>query len=233
MKVIEIIQRVQSLYSKGAQSDSSRLTPRHIYNKMLTVRTKLLSEKAKKKQKISDWNYQVIQCIEMIDVPKYDCPCVPMEGCKVKRSKHKIPRVLTDYNGSLIDYVMTIDTYEKFDYTNRNEMLYSMGNKYTSNKKRYLIEDEYLYAYGKDIPVIVRMRAVFEDPIATYQLSEMCKEPNSDKCGLDIFEMDFPIDGDQVDLLVEFAVQELVVLFSQNQEDLTNDNTDTQRIQPK
>ena len=233
MKVIEIIQRIQSLYSKGVQSDSSRLTPRHIYNKMLTVRTKLLSEKAKKKQKISDWNYQVLQCIEMIDVPKFDYPITPIEKCKVRRSKYKIPRVLTDYNGNMIDYVMTIDTYEKFDYTNRNEMLYVMGNKYTSNKKRYLIEDGYLYAYGRNVPYMVRMRAIFEDPIQAYQFKDLCENSKKDACGLDIFEMDFPMDGDQMDILIEFAVQELIVLFSQNQEDLTNDNMDTQRIQPK
>ena len=53
MRVGDIIQRIQSLYSKGSQSDDTRLTPRHIYNKMLTVRSKLISEGAKKKQKVN------------------------------------------------------------------------------------------------------------------------------------------------------------------------------------
>ena len=35
MKIKEIIQRVQSLYSKGVQSDDTRLSDRHIYNKMV------------------------------------------------------------------------------------------------------------------------------------------------------------------------------------------------------
>ena len=61
----------------------------------------------------------------------------------------------------------------------------------------------------------------------------MCENSKKDACGLDIFEIDFTMDGDQMDILIEFAVQELIVLFSQNQEDLTNDNMDTQRIQPK
>ena len=75
MKIGEIVQRVQSLYSKGVHSDDSRLSARHIYNKLLTVRARLISQEAKKKQKISQWNYQTISCIELIKVPAHECPC--------------------------------------------------------------------------------------------------------------------------------------------------------------
>ena len=53
MLIKEIVQRIQSLYSKGVQSDDSRLSDRHIYNKMITVRSKLISQQHNKKQKIS------------------------------------------------------------------------------------------------------------------------------------------------------------------------------------
>ena len=49
MKIGEIIQRIQSLYSKGVESDDTRLMSRHIYNKLLTVRARLISQDAKKK----------------------------------------------------------------------------------------------------------------------------------------------------------------------------------------
>ena len=48
MKIGEIAQRVQSLYSRGVESDDTRLMQRHIYNKLLTTRAKLISEQAKK-----------------------------------------------------------------------------------------------------------------------------------------------------------------------------------------
>lgn len=230
MKIGEIIQRVQSLYSKGVQSDSSRLTSRHIYNKLITTRAKLLSEKAKKKQKISDWNYQVISCIEVISVDSHECPCIPIQGCPVKRSKYKLPKVMLDYNGNLIDFVMTIDSFERFDPSNRTEMLYVNGNKYTANKKRYLIEDGFLYLYGRNIPKLIKMRAVFEDPIDVVGFSTYC---DSESCPDDIFELEFPMDADQIDTLMEIVAQELIVLFSQNAEDISNDNEDTQRVQPK
>lgn len=231
MKVGEIIQRIQSLYSKGVQSDSSRLTNRHIYNKFLTIRTKLLSEKAKKKQKISDWNYQAIPCIELIEVEEHECPCIPIKGCKVKRSKYKIPKVMSDYNNNLIDYVMVINNQDRFDPTNRVEMLYVDGNKYTAGKKRYILENGYIYTYGKNLPSLIKMRALFEDPLEALSFSSYCDEEKP--CPFDIFEMEFPMDADQIDVMIELSVQEIIGIFSQGVEDLTNDNTDTQRVQPK
>ena len=230
MKIGEVIQRVQSLYSKGVQSDSSRLTPRHIYSKLVSLRSKLLSEKAKKKQKISDWNYQVLSCIELIDVQAHECPCIPVSGCTVKKSKYKIPKVMLDYNGNLIDYVMTIDSFERLDPTNRVELLYLSGNRYTSHKWRYIIENGFLYAYGKRVPVLLRMRAVFEDPIEVSNFISYCQKEG---CPEDVFDIEFPMDADQIDTMIELAAQELVVLFSQSQNDITNDNEDVQRVQPK
>ena len=48
----EIIQRVQSMYSKGVESDDSRLRARHIYNKLLTTTAKLYQQQKNKKQRI-------------------------------------------------------------------------------------------------------------------------------------------------------------------------------------
>ena len=48
MEVGKIVQRIQSLYSKGVESDDTRLMSRHIYNKLLTVRARLISQDAKR-----------------------------------------------------------------------------------------------------------------------------------------------------------------------------------------
>ena len=226
MKIGDIIQRVQSLYSKGVQSDDSRLSSRHIYNKIVTLRTRLLSQKAKSKQKISDWNYQTISCIEMIEVPVHECPCAPYADCTtVKRSNYPIPKIMSDYNGNLIDYVMTIDSGDKFDYSNRIEMLHISGNKYTASRRRYIIDKGYIYAYGKEVPKLLQMRALFEDPVEAINFISYCPSEFYDSC-VDILDMEFPIDGDTVDTLIELAVNELIILFKQNIEDMSNDTKD-------
>lgn len=226
MKIGDIIQRIQSLYSKGVQSDDSRLSSRHIYNKILTTRSRLLSQKAKSKQKISDWNYQTISCIEMIEVPIHECPCAPYADCvTVKRSRYPIPRVMHDYNGNLIDYVMTIDGGDKFDYSNRRELLHVGGNKYTASRRRYIIDKGYIYAYGVDVPKILQMRALFEDPIEAMNFISYCPSESVDNC-IDILDIEFPIDNDTIDTLIQLSVEELIAVFKQNIEDISNDTKD-------
>ena len=56
MYIKEVIERIQSLYSKGVSSDESRLSDRHVYNKVLSVRMQLLSQQLKKKQRSAPAN---------------------------------------------------------------------------------------------------------------------------------------------------------------------------------
>lgn len=234
MKVDEIIQRIQSLYSKGVQSDDTRLTSRHIYNKLLTVRSKLISQEAKKKQKISPWNYQTIPCIELIKVPTHDCPCIPPIGCDILRSKYKIPTPLAGFNGDIIQSVTTIDKSIKIDSINFNSMIYQKGNKYTSKKYNYFIYNEYLYISTPAKLKVVTLTGIFEDPISVKQFKNYCNEDCVDciDC-IDYMDMDFNIADDMIDTLIELTIQELITLFGQNIEDLTNNSMDNIKQQSK
>ena len=227
MKIGEIAQRVQSLYSKGVASDDTRLSQRHIYNKLLTTRAKLISEQAKKKQRVSQWNYQTISCIELIKVPAHECPCLPPIGCDILRSKYKLPKPLTGLSGSLIQTVTTIDRGQKLNEVSINAVKSLTGNKYTSKNINYFIEQGYLYITTPSKIEFIRLIGLFEDPISAKQFENYCKE-NCDDCTecIDYQEEDFPIDNDMVDALIELTVQELVILFGQSQQDETNDSSD-------
>lgn len=226
----EIIQRVQSLYSKGVQSDDSRLTPRHIYNKLLTVRSKLVSQKAKKHQKINQWNYQTIPCVEMIKAQKYECPCIPPLGCDIYRSKEKLPKPLTNLQTHLLDSVTTIDGSIVYNEIGWVEAKYKSSNRYTSNKPDYFIRNEYLYVIQKKGASVIAVTGLFEDPYEVYifpSVCDDCEECNTCSSPLDL---EFPIDDDMIDTLIEMSLQELVIGFSQSREDITNDASDKNNI---
>lgn len=232
MKVDEIIQRVQSLYSKGVQSDDTRLSARHIYNKLLTVRSKLISQEAKKKQKISPWNYQTIPCIELIKVPAHDCPCVPPIGCQMLRSKYELPQPLSGLSGVLIQSVTTIDRGIKIDEMSLNAVNYQKGNKYTARKLNYFIYNNYLYITTPSTLKAVSLTGLFEDPLVVNKYKGYCECVECTEC-FDYKEEDFPINNDMIDTLIELTIQELVVLFTQSIEDLTNNSTDSNKQQSK
>jgi hypothetical protein len=120
MIIAEIIERIQSLYSVGVSNDETRLSDRHVYNKTLTVRMQLLSQQLKKKQRMSDWNYTILPCVELIKVPSHECACLGDLGCDVYRTKFKIPRVMTDSNRHYIEYVMSIDNGMRIEETTRH-----------------------------------------------------------------------------------------------------------------
>ena len=227
MRTGEIIERIQSLYSKGVKSDDSRLSNRHIYAKIKTVRTRLITQEIKKKQRVSDWNYQTIPCVKLIEVPVHECPCVPPLGCTILRSKNKLPKVLTGFTEDLIQSVTSVDRSLKIDRVNINAVNSQKGNKYTSKKVNYFILNEYLYITTPTKMKVVTIRGLFEDPIEVATSLYDCQGETESTICIDYMDTEFKIDSDMIDTLVEISLQELLVIFSQGVEDITNNTRDS------
>jgi len=212
MTIGEVIQRIQSLYNMRTMSDSSLLTPQRIYNIMISVRSRLLSQKAKKHQKISQWNYQTIPCIELIIVPEHDCSCVPPIGCSILRTKYQLPEPLVDLNRHLIQSVTSIDGEIVYPEISWVEKKYKSANKYTANKADSFIRKGYLYITYKNGPKLITVTGLFNDPVKAASYKLFCPEMNT-PC-LSALDMDFPIDSDLIDVLIEMSAAELINSFA-------------------
>lgn len=230
MKVGDLIQRVQSLYSKGVQSTSTRLTSRHIYSKLQSVRKRLLAQEAKKKLKLSPWNYQTLQCVELIEIPAHQCPCLPPTGCTILRTKYKLPSILIGFNGSVIDTVSTIDRQRKFSSISLSQVPYISGNKYSSGNTMYFIQDSFLYVITPGILDVVSITAVFEDPVEVKEFPSACSDNFGEECVecMDMLDMDFPLEGDKEEALLELTYQELISMFKQIPQDNVSNNSEDQ-----
>jgi hypothetical protein len=229
MFIKEVIERIQSLYSKGVSSDESRLSDRHIYNKILTVRMQLLSQQLKKKQKISDWNYTVLPCVELIKVPNHECSCLGDLGCDVYRTKFPIPRVMTDSNRHYIEYVMSVENGTRIEEVSRQGVLYLKGNKYTGNRPKYLFENGYLYFPIQKSPGIVKIKLLPEDPLEAAKYPSICEDCVDCQECKPAYEYEFNIDGDLIEPLVDICVQEIIGIFAGRGEDNANNSRDIQR----
>lgn len=228
MKLIDILQRVQSLYSKGLNSDDSRLSYRHIYNKLLTVRSKLITNELNKKQKLSQWNYQTLPCVELVLVPPHNCPCIPPIGCNILRTKYRLPEPLMGLSKNTIKTVSTIDRNILINEIAINSIKYQSSNKYTSKKMNYFVEDGYLYITTSSKLEIITITGIFENPLEVENFKNYCNSDCVDcnKC-INYLEEDFPIDLNLVDSLVEISSVELVQNFNKSIEDITNNSRDT------
>jgi hypothetical protein len=229
MYIKEVIERIQSLYSRGVSSDESRLSDRHIYNKILSVRMQLLAQQLKKKQRIRDWNYSVLPCVELIKVPNHECPCLGDLGCDVFRTKLPIPRVLTDSNRHYIEFVMSVENSQRIEEVSRQGVIYLKGNKYTGNKPKFLFENGYLYFPIKKSPGVVKIKLLAEDPLEAMHYPSLCDDCQNCTDCIPAYDHEFNIDGDLIEPLIDICVQEIIVIFGQRPEDKDNNSRDIQR----
>lgn len=213
----ELIQRVQSLYSKGVESDDSRLSNRLIYNKLITVRSRLIRQRLDKKKRLSDWSYQTISCVEIKSVPVTECV---VTGCKVYRTVEKIPKFISTSFGDGIRSVTSLDGSTIFSGTSWDKLKYDSYSKYSKNSNKYWIKNGYMYfTFNQDL-LYVTIEAILEDIVDILSL-DSCAE----KCITNL-DIDFPIDSDMIEVLIGETVKELVILFSQVKEDKVNDTNE-------
>ena len=229
MVIAEYLDRIQSLYARGLPSMATRLEDRLIYSKMLSTRKFLIAQQIKKRQKISDWNYIVLPCVELIKVPASECTCFGSLGCDIWRTKIALPKVLTDLDRHYIEYVMAIDNSMKIEETTATSFTYSKGNKYTKEKPKYYFENGHLYFPVQASPGIVKIKFLPEDPIEAKKYPSACAEDTNCVDCVDCaaaYDYEFPLDGELEEALIKFCVEELVILFSQISQDIHNNSKD-------
>ena len=224
MKVIEAIQRVQSLYSKGVAADDRRLTNRHIYSKLKTVRARLLYEKVVKKQFIASTNYQVLPCVELIKAPIHECPCIPPLGCCIYRTKHQLPTPVSGISGHIIRSVTSLDGNIVFSEITWQDKKYKQFDKYTATKPDYFISNEYLYVTAKNETEVIRIEILLDDPVEGYHFPSYCPEAES-PC-ISIYDREFHLDNSMFDAMIEITVQNLLQVFVAGVEDESNNSKD-------
>ena len=221
MLIRDVISRVKALYNKGAASDDSRLSNRHVYSKIRSTRSLLIKREQDKKVKTNPWNIQILNCIQLEVVDPSSCDCVVSDG-----SKCKLPKPITSKIGTGIENVSTIDGSVVFSPTTWVKKRYKSGNKYTSNVSDYFIRDGYLYVTHNTLLTTIAVSGIFEDPYAvedfnangdcacdTYQ-DQPCVNPMDSQLALDEF---------LIEPLMQLCVQELIQIFAMMPEDKDND----------
>ena len=224
MKVIEAIQRIQSLYSKGVAADDRRLTNRHIYSKLKTVRSRLLFEKITKKQYIASVNYQVLPCVELVKAPLSECPCLPPLGCCIYKTKYQLPTPVSGISNHIIRSVTSLDGNTVFSEITWQDKKYKQYDKYTSMKPDFFISNEYLYVTVKNEIEVIRIELLLDDPLEGYEYPSYCPVEVEDCTSL--YDREFNLDNSMIDALIELTVQSLLVPFNAGTEDSSNNSKD-------
>ena len=228
------IQTVQSAYSKGLHSDDTRLRPLHIYSVLVRKRASLIEKEIKRKRnRVNEWYYHTLPCVELEKVSAAECGCVPDLGCYFYRSKCKLPTPIEGLMEQQIRAVTSLDGLTRFDSAIFETVKNKDGAKYTANTPVFFIKNEYLYAKaGKSfiIPKYVTVTMLLADPSEVIDFCDVCNEPGADSLNEceDVFEVNFSLQGEKFDKAITETVNELLGVYAYNNrgDDRKNDAGD-------
>lgn len=197
----EAIQRIKSY------TDSFRITisNRHIYAILLTIRARLLTQEQKKGQRVSSFAYQVLPCVELIEVPLNECACTPQSGCTALRTKYPLPTTLVGASKHLFR-VSGLDGTLSFQETTFQEKKYKNGNRFTKFNPDFFVRDGYLFITVTKKIETVTVEGLFANPIEADTFASACSQPDPCRSYLDYI---FPYEEDLMDGLVDLTIAEV------------------------
>jgi len=154
---------------------------------------------------------QSLGCIKVKPTNASKCCDLPLD-CHVVRSVEKIPRTVRFNFTDAITYVGAIDGTTRIPIVEPHMVKYLIHDKYTKDKtKAYMIED-YLYLVNDQDIGFVNVRGVFEDP----------EEVSKFDCdGTDCYDDNsaFPMPADMINMITSGIIQGEMGLLSSTMSD--------------
>ena len=176
----ESISRMRNLV-KGADEDAF-LTDRLIYS-ILIKNSKAIINRQDVEDKLMKYEslFSTLPFVDLIEVDKIEASCAAIKtGCKIMRTKKKLPKLMTNSSGPILRVVSSIDGQDIFQQCNA-AVYVSMNNSTTFkyNKTKYFwFKNDYLY-FPNILWDAVSVEGMFEGSIAGF-----CNDDEDENCKL-------------------------------------------------
>ena len=162
----ESISRIRNVFK--LVTEDAFLTDRFIYS-LLLKHSKALIRRQDVENKLMQYDslFETLPYVELIEVDKIEADCARIKtGCKIMRTKKKLPKLMTGANGPILRTISSIDGSDIFQQCLAAvyvAMTQSTSFKY--NKTHYFwYKNGYLYFPNVDFDY-VKIEGIFEDSI--------------------------------------------------------------------
>lgn len=225
MEIIgDLINDIQSRYSKGVRASSSRLSNRMVYHNMKAVRSKLVNEKANKNQTFSDSFYQLLPGVEMIATTSSMLSTVQI-GSIMRISKYKLPPFVYSMDLPIIASVSNIENSKVYNRVTWQTIKNSEGRKFTGKEPNYFTLENNILINSITIPKVISVRAIFDEPIAAQLYPIYEGDCTTSNC-ISYLTLGFAVDKDMANTIVEIVSENLIKVYGQRTEDRIQDAVD-------
>lgn len=222
-KYISILRNIVNKYS-----DDDKYTDEFYYELISSARARLISNEYAKFAKKSSFD-KITFCMQMCIATSHDCDCVKY-GCKVLKSKYKIPRPITSRNVEQI-FVATlngkpINPMTQDDYEN------AQLSPVKKDTMGFEIKNGMLLLWGADINLV--SPRVIEITIIPEDIIELAEVPHCTTNGqltgetcFDVYALDLPMRKEHDYAALQLCL-EMLGIKEKFPQDHTNDGTDKQ-----
>ena len=220
MTLNEIAYNILNLVRGGRSSNNDHISTSQIKFNVKYYRAMLIRRDFARNGMITRHLEQDLGCLELIKVDASKCCNLPTE-CAVYRTVKKIPKTVRFNFKDAVTYVGAIDGKANIPIVESHTVQWLPFDKYTKNKmKAYMIED-YLYVYNADGLKFINVRGIFEDP------EDLSKY---DCDGTDCYDedSDFPIPMDMLQTITQGIMSGELMMLSTSVNDTTNDTLQDQ-----
>lgn len=158
----QIVSDIRNIATSGSNSVSFRIEDKQIEFWVHEIRSKLIAQELQKRRDITDTWLQQINCLHLIEVDKSEC-CEVETNCKILRTVRQLPQTIDYIGDNLIIRVESLNG-DIISKTTAFESKYNDYNKYTSNKPKWFLKNNYIYIINTDYIDKINTIGLFENP---------------------------------------------------------------------
>ena len=220
----EHVSAIRGLIKK--YENTTHFTNEMIYFHLTQAAAIVNKQKAEKYEELSEWNTPTY-CIGTESTTQHPCECLEEVGCKMIRTKYKIPKPLVSKHRTMMR-VMTLD--HKIIPNIKPEMadVYQL-DEIKKDQLFYFIQNEYVYIVngtpksGK--PKALLIKGYWED-ISDWVGIKLCdpEGTDTDEYCFDMDAHEFPMDQDSTYRAYDYVLQKLGIALQLKSDDLNNSN---------
>jgi hypothetical protein len=214
MTLDEIAYNLLNLYRGGRSNQDEHISLDQIKFNVKHYRAMFIRRDFARNGLVTRHLEQDLGCINLIKVDASKCCDLPI-NCPIYRTDRKIPKTVRFNFSEAITYTGDVTGLGRIQMVEPYEVQFLMYDKYTSNKpKTYMIED-YLYVYNPTGMSVINIRGIFEDPEKVAEFNTCNGDCYNDK-------MDFPLPADMLSSINSGIINGELKLLALTLQDTTN-----------
>lgn len=225
-KVIEKFKH-PPLDSSGFLTDDLAWSDESILRDLFEIRSLVVSELIDNGKSVSDQMIQTLNCVELKETDRNECPCNPASGCYWLKSVLPLPKFIKVLS---VTGTSAHEKMERFSYIRWDRAQYISKSRTRAQREGlyWTIKDigdsPYLYVYGNTFLERISISGLWENPTEVEAFPSCGQRDKNAVCNP--LDVDFHTDIKLIDKIIQIAWSKLLPVRQQAPTDIkNNDNT--------